>query len=92
MTRKKNNATRALLRRLADELEDKVDDIRGEAGFHALEALEADNQDAQESRERALKLSARASAFLEVIELIRDRCPDGSGNGRIHWTVTAQQA
>lgn len=91
MSRKNSNANavRKVLRGLITELEDQIEEIRETAGFHALEALEAENQDARDCREKALKLSARASAFVEVIDKLKDRCPGCNCDGPRSWTVTA---
>lgn len=59
------------LRKIADELEDRIDETRQDAGFSALEAMEADNQDARECRERAMKLQAEAKGLTEALLLVR---------------------
>lgn len=86
------NAVMKELRNLAAQLEDWVDDCRNEAGFMALEALETDNQDARECRERALCMSARSTAFAEVLSMVRDRINGHCGCGEkpiASWTCTA---
>jgi len=84
---KRQNAVRNLIRKLTNEIEERIEDARERAGFHALEALESDNQDAREQREEALKLSARASAYVEVRDLLQEHCPACNGEERRVWKV-----
>jgi len=83
---KRQNYIRNLVRKLISEIEERIEDARERAGFHALEALESDNQDAREQREEALKLSARASAYVEMRDLLQEHCPPCEGEKRV-WKV-----
>lgn len=60
------------LQAVRSEMQDRVQEARQQAGFHALEALESDNR-AEDCRERASRLSVRASAYLEVVAIVEDR-------------------
>lgn len=84
---KRQNYVRNLVRKLIQEVEERIEDARERAGFHALEALEADNQDARDAREEALKLSARASAYVEMRDLLQANCPACQGEERRVWKV-----
>jgi len=48
-----------------------AEDKRRLAEFHALEALEATNQDATEQRDKALRLAAEAKGCQEALEIVR---------------------
>lgn len=72
MKHNRSNHAYALLRRMATEVELMIEDRRTSAGFHALEAMEATNQDAAEQRDKARRLAAEASGCLEVLKLIRE--------------------
>lgn len=73
---KKNDLARNRFLWLAQELDDRAEEARERAGFHALEAVEMERspenaEAAADCRERALKLSAAASAYLDVRNLLR---------------------
>ena len=87
---RRHSKLQSVLRQISDELEDKIDDRRSDAGFHALEAMESENQDARECRERAMKLQAEAKGLTEALKVVRcymlaSRLPGSTGDaGRQH--------
>ena len=68
----KNELLRATLRQLEAQIALAIEEKRIAAGFHALEMLEADNQDAEECRAKARRLAAEASGMLESLRLVRE--------------------
>ena len=60
------------LHKLAIKLEDRATELRQEAGFFALEWMEHDGD--EESHDLAVELSTRASAYVEIVEMIREVC------------------
>jgi hypothetical protein len=58
-------------RRLMDAIQTRAEEVRQNAAFHALEALESENQDAAEQRQNAIRLAGIATGYLAAIELIR---------------------
>lgn len=59
-------------KRICTELQTMADEKRQAAAFHALEALEATNQDAMEQRDKAIRLAAEATGCLESLNIVRN--------------------
>jgi hypothetical protein len=75
---RKNDLLRKQLSALADDMDERAQELRECAGFQALEAVEMERSPenagpAAECRERALRLSAQASGLLDAAHIIRRR-------------------
>lgn len=58
-------------RRICDEIQSLAECARETAAFHALEALESENQDAAEQRENAIRMAGVATGHNRALEVIR---------------------
>lgn len=76
MGRRERRAVQRELQLLAERLETLIEETRESAGFDACELLENETrQDAREIRETAIKKLAKASALVEVREMVQERIP-----------------
>ena len=58
-------------KRICDEIQSLAEGAREIAAFHALEALESENQDAAEQRENAIRMAGVATGHNRALEVIR---------------------
>lgn len=58
-------------KRICDEIQSLAENAREIAAFHALEALESENQDAAEQRENAIRMAGVATGHSRALEVIR---------------------
>jgi hypothetical protein len=68
---KRSHRLYATLRRVEAEVLQMIEEKREDAGAIALRAIQRDNDEAAEDRERARELDAQADGCYQVLELIQ---------------------
>ena len=71
-TRATNSLVVATLRQLETRITLEAEERRASAGWHALEAMESDNQDAEHQLAEAKRLAAEASGLRAARDIVRD--------------------